>query len=45
MDEMIFHELATFGAEDTVAHVQKNELISKGDQHLLSDRKDKYRDE
>jgi hypothetical protein len=42
MDEIIFHELAIFGAEDNVPHFKNNELISKGDQHLLSDRKDKH---
>ncbi len=41
MDESMFHELAIFGAEDTVPHL-KQMLISKGDQHLLSDRKDKH---
>jgi hypothetical protein len=37
MDEIIFHELAIFGAEDNVSHFKNNELITAGDQHLLSD--------
>jgi hypothetical protein len=45
MDEIIFQELAIFGAEDTVPHLKNNELIACGDQHLLSDRKDHERDE
>ena len=42
MDKMIVRERAIVGAEDTAPHFQKHELISKGGQHLLSDRKDKY---
>lgn len=42
IDEMIVHERAIFGAEDTVPHLKKNELIAFGDQHLLPDRKDKH---
>jgi len=42
MDEIILHELAIFGAEDNVSHFKNNELIAEGDQHLMSDRKDKH---
>jgi hypothetical protein len=42
MNEIILHELAIFGAENNVSHFKNNELISKGDQHLKSDRKDKH---
>ncbi len=42
MDEIIFHELAIFGDEDNVSHFKNNELITKGDQNLMSDRKDKH---
>ena len=42
MDEMSAHERAIVGAEDTVPHFhKKHELISTGEQHLLSDRLDK----
>ncbi len=42
MNEIILHELAIFGAEDNVPHLKNNGLITTGDQHLLSDRKDKH---
>ena len=42
MDEMSVRERAIVGTEDTVPHFnKKHELISTGEQHLLSNRLDK----